>query len=196
MKKVKLYISFLVLISLLHSAQNLFAQNSESYRLNTVTYKNLVNTLKKSKAYIVDTTNANYGGYENVILPYFDKDELKKRIKKDTLSGMTENGVFMLQQMFIGTLHYYIKKIPAKNLKSIQYSRSNSLDINWRKDSNEKEIVDIENSLLLLFKDQKKQINLISLIFNPRNNKIVHVQLFGYPKGYELDYLEKILEKK
>lgn len=195
MGDLKFYFSFLVSLFFYCSSPNLYAQKNESYRANLATYKNLASVLKKSKPYPIDTAIAGFGNYDKIISPFFDKDAFIKRIKKDPFSEMSENGVFMLQQMYIGALNAYLKKIPAKNLQIIPLTRSYSLDSNWRKNSTEEETVDIENSLLLICKDKERQINLINLVFNPINNKVIYLEIFGYLKD-ENEYLEKIMNKK
>lgn len=195
MKMIKKFILCFILIAVCFNCKCLLAQNKETFIANMMTYKKLTNALKKTRVYRLDTTEAGFGEYEKIISPFFDKELLQKRIKEaDNPLDMTENVAFMFQQSYIATLQTYLKKIPAKNLEIIPESLSKSIDSNWRKNSNEEEIIDIENSLLLVFKNKSKQINLISLIFNPKTNKVIYLLSFGHSIK-ETEYLKRFMGK-
>lgn len=196
MKKIKTYKLFLTLVLVCCSTQNLFAQKSKSFNANIKVFKKLANTLKINPTLRIDTTEKGLGQYEKIISPFFDKVLLQKRIKEaDNPLEMTENVAFMFQQSYIAALQTYLKKIPAKYLQVIPQSLSKSIDSNWRNNSNKEEISDIENSLLIVFKNESKQINLINLIFNPKTNKIIYLNSYSYFNG-ENEYLKKIMERK
>ena len=195
MKNIEIYKLFLMLVLVCASTQNLASQKSKSFNANIKVFKKLANTLKINPTFRIDTMEKGFGQYEKIISPFFDKVLLQKRIKEaDNPLEMTENVAFMFQQSNIATLQTYLKKIPAKYLQIIPESLSKSIDNNWRSNSNEQEISDIENSLLLVFKNESKQINLIKLRFNPKTNKVIYLNNFGYLNG-EHEYLMRIMER-
>ena len=190
MKNLKI-ITFLFFFSFLKI--DIEAQSSKKNISYTKTLNSFSKKLKEcSKVEKIDTINNDFGYFQNCVAPYFDTLLLRKKIEEKQSEESSIGWMYVMQQSQLTILQQYVKKIPLKYLVTCSYKNSLKLDKDWR--NNDKEEIDlVENSLLLRFKNQEKQINLLIINFNPENNKILYLVPLGFSvSNYE--YLQKYLK--
>ncbi len=174
----------------------MFGQASQNFKQNKKTYNQLVKVFKNNPVLAVDSTTNTLGVYEKLLQPYLDIDEINKKFNvADSNSFFSPQAIFTLQQMFLATLHSYIKFFPPKYLKIIPYYQSATLNSNWRKDSNAEEISEIENSIMFIIKNKKKSYHFMLLTFNKKNNKLLYLSPMGMPVE-AIDFINKINKAK
>ena len=144
MERVAKYLILCILIPIFCLTITGFGQASQNFDRNKKTYNKLVKILKNNNVLPVDTTTFTLGEYEKLLQPYLDIDEINKNFNaSDSNSFFITQAKYTLQQMFLATLHSYIKYLPAKYIKIIPEYKSATLNSNWRTDSNAEEIAEV-----------------------------------------------------
>lgn len=125
----------------------------------------------------VDTTTK-FGIYQALVEKYFDTDSLETNFKQET-EKFSDKAKYQLLQYTLNSLKTQLKYLPKENLSAIQAAYSKGLAPNWNKPSANKEDIkdmnSIKNSLLLVFKQKGKVIELFSIAFNRKNGKIISI---------------------
>lgn len=172
-------ISHLVVLFILCSTNNVVAQSSSDFKKNKKTYCQIVKILKTS-SYPTDTTAYLLGGYETLLQPYLDVDEINRTHSNiDSNAIFSEGLLYKILYISLLTLHSYSKNIPSAYIKIIPYFKSASLDKNWRKDSDANEVLQIENSIVVLIKNKKSFYQVLLINFNPSNHKLSSFTVMG-----------------
>jgi hypothetical protein len=176
-KNPKFFITSIFLCFLTFGVTNAFSQqkNSNPYIKK---FNLFCKELKRSMIqYVPDTTYAGFGIYKEFEYIFFDRPEIQKNFLKDT-SVYNDVAKFLIVQQFIAVLQQYVKNIPTSNLKVFDYVKHKNMTFDFEKDDKE-EIEMLQNSLMLVYKDTKKQIDLMIITFNPQNNKILFLSGVG-----------------
>lgn len=194
MKKVFNYRMHLIWGCIFFIPAHTIAQNTEIYKHYTKTYNAFAKALKSVNVHIIDSADTGLGVYEKLTDSYYDKDSLRNLLQKDT-SFASEKIKYMFQQWYIHSLEAYVKKIPKKNLELIPNINSPRLDKNWRNDSNKEEIAEIENTMVLSFKNKNKRIELMYLTYNFTNKRLLYILLINLQKE-NLEYIENFIKKR
>ena len=147
MKTSLKFISHLIFLFVLCNTNNVYAQSSSNFKKSKKTYSQIIEIFKKTS---IPTSTANFklGGYENILLPYLDINEINNTISKvDSNATFSHNLIYELLYLSLSTWHSHTKKIPTSLIKVIPYTKSISLTKNWRKNRNANEVAKIENSI-------------------------------------------------
>ena len=166
---ISCFFSFLFIIC---GPKNIFAQSSDNFNQNKKTYDEIVKILK-TNSIPTDTTNFKLGGYKKILESFLDLSEINKKSDNKGLNdNFSHNAMYRLLYISLATLHSFTRNFPSDLIKIIPYTKSKTLDKNWRKDTDAYEIAIIENSILLLIKNKKKYYEVLLLNFNPQNRKL------------------------
>lgn len=187
-------IVFIITFSLIFLT-NCNSQQGKGINQHKENFKNFCIELKQSNiVYAPDTTKIGLGVYEPFAEKYFDKATMLDIMQVDT-SYLTVNAKFFLVQQFTAVLQNHLKKIPEENLKVIDYTNSKSLYKDWAKISNKEEVTEIKNSLMLLYKNEEREIELMLINFSDKTNKIIFLTSMGMSIE-DSKFIESLMLKK
>lgn len=134
--------------------------------------------LKETKvAYVFDTTQTNLGPYDVFAKKYFDVPAMRANFVDDT-SVYNLAAKFFLLRKFIATLQDGLKSYPDTNLviKPIDeyYGPSKIAE----RDKDKYDLM-TEHSLMVIYKDAKKEIPIFLVTFAPKSKKIIFITGMG-----------------
>ena len=96
MKTSLKFISHLIFLFVLCNTNNVYAQSSSNFKKSKKTYSQIIEIFKKTS---IPTSTANFklGGYETILQPYLDIDEINNTTSKvDSNATFSHNLIYEL----------------------------------------------------------------------------------------------------